>query len=322
MCEFPILLPTALQDMIQDFITSALCERPDNYIDYAVEYHKKLKEGANRNECTRKRRMSPTVGTPREHVCSSIASKQQTVPEQSYISQNSDFISSSPQPHHFTTPSPPYGIYQLTSVSDEASVPPGTLLYRTCETPLYQSSNRAIVFVTDPAISHEVSSLVTTPSIPEKSESNNSLHLPCSTPGTPPHHKLVLNSLPPASARPFTTKTYNGHPQLSQHFNHACSTNLEEGLVCKCCGIIFRDALEYHTHYSQHIVHIAVDKTQSPTPQPIITNNIIPQPIITKNIISQPNGRVTLFKCLECDIMFKHFSSLRLHYYTHVQASQ
>ena len=274
MSEFPILIPNALQDLVQDFIASALTERPDNYIDYAVEYHKKLKEASLRDELSQKNDgqkqqiISPVVNTPKHHM----------------------------SPPFNESPSPPYGVYQLTS-ENEASIPPGTLLYRTCDIPLpYQASNRAVVFVTDPAISQDVSSLVTTATIAENSKITNPLPLMSTVSSTPPHHKLVLNSLPLATPMHVLTESLN-KPVPSLY------SNPPEGFACKYCGIIFRNVAEYNTHSSQHLVHVSLADNSGPaTPQ---SNNI-----------------TVLFKCLECNLVFKYISSLRLHFSIHVQGAQ
>ena len=274
MSEFPILIPNALQDLVQDFITSALTERPDNYIDYAVEYHKKLKEASLKSELSqkkndqRKRRISPEFNEPKQHL----------------------------SPPLNESPSPSYGVYQLTS-ENEASIPPGTLLYRTCDIPPpYQASNRAVVFVTDPAISQDVSSLVTTATIAENSNITNPLPLMSTVSSTPPHHKLVLNSLPLATPMHVLTESHD------KYIPSVPSNPLEE-FVCKYCGIIFSNVIEYNTHSSQHIVHVTLaDNSGRTTPQ---TNSI-----------------TILFKCLECNLLFKYISSLRLHFSIHVQGAQ
>ena len=273
MSEFPILIPNALQDLVQDFITSALTERPDNYIDYAVEYHKKLKEASLRDELSQtkndqmKRRDSSVINTPKQ-----------------YISPLNE------------SPFPPYGVYQLTS-ENEAPIPPGTLLYRTCDIPPpYQASNRAVVFVTDPAISQDVSSLVTTATIADNSKVTNPLPLMSTVSSTPPHHKLVLNSLPLATPMHVLTESHN------KHIPSVPSSQPEE-LVCKYCGIIFRNVVEYNTHSSQHVVRISLADNSGHT-----TSH-------SKNI-------TVLFKCLECNLMFKYISSLRLHFSIHVQGVQ
>ena len=305
MCEFPIYIPNALHDMVQDFITSALCERPDNYIDYAVEYHKKLKEGVKRGKPTRKRielkkrKLSPM----RSREVSCDVAKNQQIHDQNDSPPNNEYYRVSPQMPQNKSANAPFGVYQLTSVSDQIPVPPGTILYRTCGTPpLYQSTNSAVVYLTDPAISQDVSSLVT------PNEKLDRIKIPFNR--TAPHHKLSISSptLSPASTHSIATETSNGHPQLSQHFSYACSTMPEEGMVCRCCGMIFRELLDFNRHSSLHIVHASPqDKLSNPT-----SNTSLPQAANT----------IPLFKCLECNILFKHFSSLRLHYYTHAQGSQ
>eukprot|EP00800_Vazella_pourtalesii_P019317 TRINITY_DN6508_c0_g1_i2.p1 TRINITY_DN6508_c0_g1~~TRINITY_DN6508_c0_g1_i2.p1 ORF type:complete len:272 (-),score=48.95 TRINITY_DN6508_c0_g1_i2:135-950(-) len=271
MSEFPILIPNALQDLVQDFITSALSERPDNYIDYAVEYHKKLKEASLSDDLSQKRngqmkrRISPIVNNPKQNASPPL------------------------------TESTPYGVYQLSE--NEASIPPGTLLYRTCDLPPpYQASNRAVVFVTDPAISQDVSSLVTTATIAESSKTTNPLPLMSTISSTPPHHKLVLNSLPLATPMHVLTESHNKHVP-------SVPSNPAEESVCKYCGIIFRNVIECNAHSSQHIVHASLpDNSGRTTPQ---TNNI-----------------TVLFKCLECNLMFKYISSLRLHFAIHLHGAQ
>ena len=311
MCEFPILIPNALHDMVQDFITSALCERPENYIDYAVEYHKKLREGVKKGKPTRKRieirkrKLSPLRAS--ESPCSVIARKQH-LSDQSHSPHKNEYYRVSPPISQNTAAKSSSELYHLTSVGDQTSVPPGTILYRTCVTPpLYQSTNSAVVYLTDPAISQEVSSLVT--------PTDKSDRIKLSLVRTTPHHKLSISSptLPPTSTHTVVTETYNGHPQLSQHFSYACSTIPEEGLICRCCGMVFRNLIDYNRHYSLHIVHAsATDKMCLPTSQYSLSNTSMPP----------ATSSIALFKCLECNILFKHFSSLRLHYYTHAQGSQ
>ena len=305
MCEFPILIPNALHDMVQDFITSALCERPENYIDYAVEYHKKLKEAIKKGNPTRKRtelrkrKLNPIRSS--EFPCNIIARKQQ-ISDQNKSPPNSEYSRVSPPTPYNKPATPPFEVYQLTSVGDQISVPPGTILYRTCGTPpLYQSPNSAVVYLTDPAISQEVSSLVT------PTEKSDRMNLPLIR--TTPHHKLSIGSPthPPTSTHTVATESHNGH------FSYACSTMPEEGMACKCCGMIFRELLDFNRHSSLHIVHASTTDNMSLPNSHISVNN---------TSVPQASNSVPLFKCLECNILFKHFSSLRLHYYTHTQASQ
>ena len=274
MCEFPIVIPNALHDLVQDFVASALCERPDNFVDYAVEYHKNLKE-IEQQDATDRKRMGQRKRLRKENGIYQI-------------------------------PNQPLEIYPMkTTISDPASIPPDTLLYRTSDTPLSSPlSKSAVVYLTDCATSsHDVKTLVTS------NENLDRIKYPVATSNgdnTPIHRKLSISpsNLPKSSSMQIKEERH-------EQFRTSDPKNPEE-IVCKCCGIIFQDINEHDKHSALHFVRASSFGVTYSSLSPSFNGD--PK--------SDAGGGTpsTLFKCLECDLLFKQMVSLRIHYYSHTSS--